>query len=50
VPVSVPPQLPESAMEHDVIGQLLVSVLLNNASHVVNPVAGVIVTSAPPSV
>ena len=47
VPVRLPPQLPESAIEQEVIGQLLVSVLLKNASQ---PEAGVIMTSAPPSV
>ena len=30
------------------IGQAVLSVLLKNTSHVVNPEAGVIVTSAPP--
>ena len=42
VPVRVPPQFPESAMEHDEIGQFTVSVLLKNASHVVKSVEGVI--------
>ena len=50
VPVNVPPQFPESAMEHEVIGQLIVSVLLKNASHVENPAPGVMETSVPPSV
>ena len=49
LPVRLPPQSPESAMEHEVIGQLVVSVLLKNRSQVVNPGSGVIVTSAPAS-
>ena len=48
MPEKLPPQLPELAMEHEVIGQAALSVLLKNASHVVNPSAGVIETAAPP--
>ena len=47
VPVRLPPQLPESAIEQEVIAQLLVSVLPKNASQ---SEVGVIVTAAPPSV
>ena len=43
-PDKAPPQAPESAMEHDEIGQFAVSELLKNASHVVKPDSGVIVT------
>jgi hypothetical protein len=46
VPVRLPPQLPESAIEQEVIAQLLVSVLPKNASQ---PEAGVMMTSVPPS-
>ena len=46
VPVRLPPQLPESAIEQEVIGQLLESVLPKNASQ---PEAGVMMTSVPPS-
>ena len=48
MPEKLPPQLPELAMEHEVIGQAALSVLLKNASHVVNPSAGVIETAVPP--
>ena len=44
-PVSVPPQSPESDIEHEVIGQSAVKVLLKKVSQVA---AGVIVTSEPP--
>ena len=45
--VRLPPQLGESAIEQEVIGQLLMSVLPKNASQ---SEVGVIVTAAPPSV
>ena len=42
VPVkSLAPQLPEEDMVHEVIGQLVVSVLLKKASQVVNVSEGV---------
>ena len=40
---SLAPQLPEEDMEQEVIGQLVVSVLLKNASQVVNESEGAIV-------
>ena len=48
VPVRAPPQSPESAIVHEVIAQFETSVLEKNTSQVVNPVEGVIFTSALP--
>ena len=46
-PEKLPPQSPELKIEHEVIGQLVLSVLLKNKSQVVNPVTGVIKAEPP---